>query len=79
MSTEDGQAPPPKRVKTEEHDCDEAPFFTNDEGNSYFSIGGNRRCTIRKWKKQIFIDVREVSTQSNNIFQDFLREYHFMR
>lgn len=59
MSSEDGQAPPPKRVKTEKDDCDEAPFFTNDEGNSYFSIGGNRRCTIRKWKKQIFIDVRE--------------------
>lgn len=61
MSTgsDDEQAPPPKRAKTDNDESSEEPILTNEEGNSYFSIGTSRRCTIRKWKNQIFIDVRE--------------------
>ena len=52
-------------IKKEEEDIKsesaiESTCLTNDKGESYFPIGDKRRCTIRKWKQNILIDIREV-------------------
>lgn len=40
----------------------------NDQGETYFNLGTDkRRCTIRKWKNAILVDIREVSCCSCRI------------
>jgi hypothetical protein len=31
----------------------------NSDGESYFKLSGSKRLTVRKWKSQILIDIRE--------------------
>ena len=48
-----------REKKTEE--VTKAVAMRNDDGDSYFELGsGRKRCTVRKWKTEILIDIREV-------------------
>uniref|UniRef100_A0A7S2W2M6 Transcriptional coactivator p15 (PC4) C-terminal domain-containing protein n=2 Tax=Eucampia antarctica TaxID=49252 RepID=A0A7S2W2M6_9STRA len=59
MSLDEQHPPPSKRVKTEKKKVVDESFKSNKEGNPYFNMGGYRRCTIRKWKGSVLIDIRE--------------------
>lgn len=65
MSDEgDAIEPPTKKVKQEDDkDTDEgAPeeIKRNEAGDQYFDLSSKRRLTIRKWKGNTLLDIREV-------------------
>jgi len=69
------QEPKAKRLKVEEEDDDEeeetttTPTLRNDEGNAYFELSAKRRVTVRKWRGNVLVDIREVcKEQMNNKF-----------
>lgn len=33
----------------------------NENGESYFDLSAKKRVTVRKWQKNVLIDIREVS------------------
>lgn len=55
-----------KKIKGEwiENDAGKDPqqqqrALINSDGESYFKLSGSKRLTVRKWKSQILIDIRE--------------------
>ena len=38
----------------------------DNEGNTYFSLDDKKRVTIKKFKNQIFVDIREYYLADNN-------------
>ena len=44
----------------EEDDKKSGKVQRNEVGEAYFELPKNKRCTVRKWKNMIFVDIREV-------------------
>ncbi len=65
--TKEEEEPQTKKVKREETEAaDESEakeFKRNKEGDAYFDLGSaKKRCTVKTWKKNVLVDIREVSS-----------------
>ena len=62
------EEPAPKKLKKEEDDeqvkaedsTKSTPAQRNEEGDAVFELSAKRRCTVREWKGNVLVDIREV-------------------
>ena len=61
VEDEETAEPAAKKAKTENGDEAAATTLgTNADGERYAELGPKKRVTVRQWKKNVLVDIREV-------------------
>ena len=73
VEEEEAAEPAAKKAKVEEAVEEAAEpaatgLLTNDAGERYLELAGQKkRCTVRQWKSNVLVDIREVRQKENEI------------
>ena len=54
----------PETNKNKSKEAEKKTVERNHDGDAMFSLSMRRKCFVRKWKKNVLIDIREVSFDS---------------
>lgn len=62
LKTEEGENP---AAKAEDESAPESVVQRTEDGDALFELSAKRRCTVRKWKNNVLVDIREVRRCTN--------------
>lgn len=66
MKRKEKEEPKAKKQKVvedddeEEEDTTTTTLLRNEDGDAYVELSPKRRCTVRQWKGNVLVDIREV-------------------
>merc|ERR1719410_1994231 len=67
MSEVSKEMPVSKKLKTEDEEAEEGTVIhRNKEGDGYIELSDKRRVTIRSWKNNLYVDIREFWVKDSN-------------